>query len=148
MRAKDFLCCDLRQGPRSVSFVFWNFFYSLHTPLGWKDSKREINRGEHLVAPGTEACKKPFGTVPLGMIPGPGSSCPEWTVPVTELYVPDINAFTRTSPRPSDVNDRHHGLPLSHRSLQTSFSSTSHCGRNLDTRRASVFPLCTAYHQR
>jgi hypothetical protein len=24
MRAKDLLCCGLRQGPRSVSFVFWN----------------------------------------------------------------------------------------------------------------------------
>jgi hypothetical protein len=31
MRAKDFLCYGLRQGPRSVSFVFWNFC-SLHTP--------------------------------------------------------------------------------------------------------------------
>jgi hypothetical protein len=43
MRAEDLLCCDLRQGPRSVSFVIWNFV-SLHTPSGWKDSKREINK--------------------------------------------------------------------------------------------------------
>ena len=58
-----------------------------------------------------------------------------------ELYLPDANAFTRTSSRSSDASDHRRDLPLSRRSLQTRFSSTSHCGRNLDTRRASVFHI-------